>query len=97
MNKKWKNSGLEIGTRVKISNDVFVEPSKATKRLQYVEYIGETNSGIILNCVFKPAFGARDPKDYQYRLHVNWANIYCGDTKIQLADGSLLRAKRIPT
>lgn len=91
--RKWIKSGLEVGTKVNVPYELFQEPEDVKKRLISCTYIGETASGIMVDCKFTPAHGTREPEMYHYRMHINWANIWCGHTKVTLEDGTLIRAK----
>ena len=94
MSRGWINSGLEVGTELKMDKNLFQEPRDAVKRIVSCTYVGETPSGIIVDCKFKPAVGSKEPESYHYKININWANIYCGDVKICLKNGSRIVAKR---
>ena len=94
MEKIWQRSDLKLGEELKISNQVFIEPLKAAERLEGIYYIGETDAGIIVDCLFKPALGRR-AEDCHYKIMINWGQIYCGDVKVSRVNGENIRAKRI--
>lgn len=94
MEKIWQRSNLKLGEELKISKQVFIEPLKAMERLTGIYYIGETNAGIMVDCMFKPAFGRR-AEDCHYKIMINWGQIYCGDVKVSRANGESIHAKRI--
>ena len=94
MSRGWIKSGLEVGERVKLSRNLFEESYYGARRVLYCTYLGDTPSGILVDCVFKSAVDADEPEKYHYRKHINWAKIYCGDAKVKLSDGSLLKARR---
>ena len=95
MERRWAKSGLEVGTKVKISKNLLQEPEKAKGRIISCEYIGEDRSGILLDCKFKPAWGTEEPESYHYRLHVNWVDIWSNQVRVKLMNGSYIKAERI--
>ena len=96
MSHGWSASNLTIGTRVRVPEDLFVEPTKAVERLISATYIGESNSGILLDCRFQPAFNTIDPNANHYRMMISWASLWCGYVRIYTEDGHLIRAYRQP-
>lgn len=94
MSKGWQRSNLEIGEHIKVSSDIFIEPSKAVDRLIGTFYVGETEAGIIIDCSFRPAFGTKTSQTYDYKRMINWSSIWSGDIKVYDERGSLVVAKR---
>lgn len=90
----WKRSEIEVGTELKISADLFQEPSKVKQHLISCKYLGETSRGILVDCKFVPAVGSKEPDAYHYRRFISWASIYCGDVKVSVVGGYNVRARK---
>lgn len=94
MSRGWEKSRLTAGTRLRIPDSLFVEPTKAVERLISVTFVGENNAGIMVDCVFKPNWGNTVSRLNHYRIMINWASIWCGHIKVYTEDGEMLRAHR---
>ena len=93
MSKGWEKSELFFGEKIKVPADIFIEGEKARSRLVQATYIGETSSGILIDCDFPPSWGSEEPKSWHYRRFINWGSIYCGKIKLYMSDGTPIRAK----
>ena len=91
MSRHWEKSGLKPGDDLIIPTSLFVEPSKAPARLVSTKYLSENEAGILIECTFLPSFGLPDAK---YKMFLNWASIFCGQIKVKLPNGDILRAYR---
>lgn len=90
--KDWQKSKLHYGERIKIPDTVFVQDGK---RCTDAYYIGETDSGIILQVNFMPGWDTQEPT-WNYKYFVNWASIWCGHIKLfSKESGEEIRAKRL--
>lgn len=89
MSRGWKKVDLEVGTELKVSANVFQDPYNARRRLTKCVYLGQTNSGMLVDLVFKP-------DTYHYKTHINFANLYAkeGQVKIHTMDGTRILVQR---
>lgn len=94
MSRGWEKSNLIFGEELKIPKALFIEPDKAIKRLESVNYVGENKFGIMIDCVFRSSFATSSPKGFHYRMMINWASIWCGHIKIHRKDGEQVFARR---
>ena len=94
MSRGWKPSGLSIGTEVRFPKEYFEAPKEAKERLESATIIGETESGILVDCRFKPSLRTINPNASHYRMFFSWASIWCGYTKVYTEDGEPIRAYR---
>jgi len=90
MSRCWYKSDLVIGEKLRVPSSLFVEGEKAAQRLRYVEYIGETNTGMWIDCHFEPSLNVPEDKAH-YKIMINWASIYCGHVNIYRENGSAVR------
>lgn len=94
MSKGWERSRIPIGTRVRIPDSLFVEPTKAKERLVSATIVGETDSGLIIDCVFRPGILSTNKEGNHYKITLNWASIWCGQLRVYFENGEMLRAYR---
>lgn len=69
---KWEKSNLQIGEEINLPNELFF----TKERLVRSRYIGETESGIVIECEFLPVFESE--QTYYYKVFISWTSIYCG-------------------
>lgn len=95
MNKGWLKSGLILGEEIRIPISLFTTSiDTIEERLKSVNYVGETDSGIMLDCRFQPGVATKNPDSWHYRMMINWATIWCGQLKLYRKDGTMIRARR---
>ena len=92
--RTWQKSNLNVGETVKIPIELFIEPTKAEKRLVSTTYIGETDKGLIMDCSFMPGIHTNDKSKWHYKLFIDWASIWCGHVKVMRTNGEMLKARR---
>jgi len=96
MSKYWLRSDLAIGETLVVPKELFIEPEKASKRLETATYIGENESGIFIEYQFRPGVFPKNKEYWRYKMHINWASIWCGHVKIRRTNGEMIRARRAP-
>ena len=92
----WQRSNLTVGELITIPSELFIEPSKAEKRLLSATYIGETDAGLMVECSFIPGVRTSDTSKWHYKLFINWPSIWCGHVKVMRVNGEMVRARRMP-
>ena len=86
---KWAASGLVKGDRV-LTNLAYNSGSTP----QYVEYVEDTPSGIVLKTHWRKPTLSRDDK-WDYNVFVSWSSIYCGHVKIKVEGGDYVKAVKL--
>jgi len=94
MSRGWENSRLTIGEELRIPSALFIEPDKAINRLVSTKYVGESDSGILVECAFKSGTSPNISRIHQYKIFINWASIWCGQVKVYTESGQPVRAYR---
>ena len=94
MDDRWLSSDLVIGEELRIPVSLFVSGESAAERLISAKFVGETPSGIMIECNFRPGVLASEPDKWRYRMMINWATIWCGQRKIYRSNGTTVRANR---
>lgn len=94
MSKNWEKSNLVVGETLVIPKELFVEPEKASKRLETATYIGETDAGIFVEFQFMPGIFPKNKEYWRYKRMINWSSIWCGQVKVKRANGEMVRARR---
>jgi len=94
MSRNWQRSNLRAGEELRISTSLFIGGDSVYERIESITYLGESDTGILVDCTFKPSI--RKMKSPHYKLFINWASIWCGHIKVYSGDGSLIVAKRKP-
>lgn len=92
MSRNWQSSNLRIDEELRISPHLFIGGDSTSERVNSIRYLGETETGILVKCEFKPSIKAMDPTSY--KMFISWASIWSGHVKIYSGDGSRLIAKR---
>ena len=96
MSRGWQRNGMTVGEEVRIPATMFITGLSATERLISTKYIGEVDTGIMVECKFKPSCRTNNPEGYCYRMMIPWASIWCGHVKIYREDDTQIMAKRMP-
>lgn len=94
MSRGWRKSNLVYGESVRIPKELFITAENAVKRLLSASYIGETDTGIMIDCVFKPSIRAIAPEHFHYKVFITWASIWDGSVKVYRSDGEQVHAYR---
>lgn len=94
MSRNWQRSNLRAGEELRISPSLFIGGNLAYERIESITYLGESETGILVDCTFKPSI--KKMKSPHYKLFINWASIWSGHVKVYSGDGSLIVAKRMP-
>jgi len=94
MSRGWQKSGLVYGEKLRVPSLLFVEGIRAQDRLQGAYYIGESETGIYIDCVFTPGVCTMDTSSWHYRMMIPWASIWCGHIKLYRDDDSMVNARR---
>lgn len=97
MSKGWKRTDLIMGEDLMLSPDFFETGDNVYRnhRIEYQRYVGETETGIIVEVQFKPGWSSEDPiESWRVQKFINFASIYCGDAKVYRQDRTLVRAER---
>lgn len=93
MSRNWQSSNLRVGEELRISTSLFIGGESVYERIESITYLGESSTGILVDCTFKPS--VKNMKSPHYRLFINWASIWSGQVKIYSGDGSQVIAKRM--
>lgn len=98
MSKGWKHSDLIMGEDLSLPKEIFETGDNVLKnnRIIYSRYIGETDTGIMVEVQFRPSFASEEPLSaWAVQYFISFASVYCGDVKIYRRDRTLVRAERI--
>lgn len=96
MSRGWQRSGMTVGEEVRIPATMFITGLSATERLISTKYVGDVDTGIMIDCKFKPAPITTNPESYGYRIMIPWASIWCGQVHVYREDDSEVVARRMP-
>ena len=90
MSKTWEKSNLEYGEELRIPDSLMI--STEAKLISAV-FVGETDSGVMIDCTFRPSFRATGIP--HYRMMINWASMWCGHVKLFRKNGEQIFARRV--
>lgn len=95
MSRGWQRSDLKIGEEIRIPSSLFITGTQAVERLISVTYIGEVDTGILVDCKFKASIKNIISDSTHYRMMIPWASIYCGHVSVYRDDSTSIVARRI--
>lgn len=84
--QRWLRSGLHEGDRVRIPEELLI--SGTGKRLHHIEYVSETDEGLLLKLFFDRA----GEEKREYKTFISWSTIRCGKVKLKDVFGNDIRA-----
>lgn len=90
MSRGWRRSDLVYGEQVKIPRTLF---ASSEPNLVSTNYIGETDTGVIIYCTFKPSIKTVSECS-NYKIFISWSSIWCGQIKLLRQNGDQIFAKR---
>lgn len=94
MSRGWAHSDLIVGEDVVLPDEFFEVPKVARARMLYCRYIGETDTGIMIEIQYKPSLG-ESLEHFRVVKFIQFAAIWCGDVKVyRLADRTTITAER---
>lgn len=94
MSTGWMKSGLTVGEELTLPDFFFEAPDIARQRIESCVYIGETETGIIVEVTFKPTFFNEGENGSRVRKFIDFAAMYCGLVQLKRKDRSTLRIER---
>lgn len=95
MSRGWKHTDLHIEEDVTLPDELFIDSKKATPRILYSRYIGETDTGIMVEVQYEKGFCSEDPySSWRVMKFIDFGKIYCGECKIYRSDRTLVKAQR---
>ena len=88
MSRGWQRSNLKVGDEVRISSALLVAGDIAAEKLVRTTYIGESSTGLLLDCEFV--------KEQHYKMFIDWASIWCAHVNVYRNDSTRIDARRLP-
>lgn len=96
MSRGWQRSDLRIGDEVRINSDMLISGKSGMQNLERSVIVGESSTGLLIDCRFKPNLRAQNPEECHYRMFIAWSSIWCGFVKLYRDDSTSILANRIP-
>ena len=95
MSRGWQRSGLKIGEEVRINESMLVAGATAMERLESSTYIGESSTGLLIDCKFTPCIRTNNPENSHYKMFIPWASLWCGSVRLYREDSTQIEARRM--
>lgn len=95
MCRGWKPTGLRIGEDISLPDEFFELPKVARRRILYSRYVGETETGLIIEIQYDKGFCSEDPmSSWRVQKFVAFADIWCGAVTLMRSDHTRVMVER---
>ena len=95
MSRGWKHTDLSIGEEITLPDSMFEMPLEAKRRMIYCRYVGETETGLIIEIQYEKSFGSELPlSSCRVQKFIDFAAIWCGAVVLKRADHTTVRVER---
>lgn len=95
MSRGWKPTGLRIGEDITLPDEFFEIPNVARKRILYSRYVGETETGLIIEIQYEKGFCSEDSlESWRVQKFVDFAAIWCGAVELRRSDYTRVKVER---
>jgi len=95
MSRGWLKTDLRMNEDIFLPDKFFEEPKEARRRMIYSRYIGETETGLMIEIQYEKGFCSQEPlSSWRVTRFIDFAAIWCGDVVLKRADHTTVRVER---
>lgn len=95
MSRGWEHTDLVVGEEIKLPDSMFQNADDARPNIIYSRYVGETETGLIVEVQYKKGLGSTMPLScFRVQKFVDFASIWCGTVELKRADHTTVRVER---
>ena len=95
MCRGWEKTDLKIGEEITLPDEFFEDAKIARRRILYSRYVGETETGLIIEIQYEKGFCSEEPmSSWRVQKFVDFAAIWCGAVELRRADHTRVMVTR---